>query len=421
MAEKLSWTELRRALASRADVSEKNAGVFLGVLVSQITEGLKSDKQVKINGLGTFKLQAVAPRKSVNVSTGEEIIIEGYNKIVFTPEAGVKELVESGTFVADRNQAEESGISERSSEPAAGEFPVDPIKKLGEQADEIVGLLADLGQGPEEPEAPETQEVPEEPKEPEIPEEPEEKEEPAVVVPEPEIVPEPVIVQEPVVAPAPEVIIPTPKAVEEEPEIIVQRPKKEKKKHHFFRDLLICLLILLLLLAGGYYFFREEISGWMEKLLALKAQTEQVEPADQIKPEEPSEEDSFVLDEADSNTDPAIALIPEGAIPQEQILDEWRDASGEQQAEGPYSDLITTEEIREGSRLTWIAQKHYGDKRFWPYLYDANRDRITNPNHIEIGTPIRVPRLTEAQKDMTNAESKAKLEQLRIEAEAACK
>ena len=147
MADKLSWTELRRALATRAGVSEKSAGVFLNALVSQLVVGLKSDRQVKINGLGTFKLQAVAPRKSVNVSTGEEIIIEGYNKIIFSPEAGLKELIESGRFMVDGEV----------SKPIEGDFPIDPIKKLGEQADEIVGLLADLGQGPEtvvtEPEA----------------------------------------------------------------------------------------------------------------------------------------------------------------------------------------------------------------------------------------------------------------------------
>ena len=77
MAEKLSWSELRRVIATRAGVSEKKAGEFLSELQKQITEALKQDKVVKVNGLGTFKLQAVAPRKSVNVSTGEEIIIDG--------------------------------------------------------------------------------------------------------------------------------------------------------------------------------------------------------------------------------------------------------------------------------------------------------------------------------------------------------
>lgn len=92
---KLSWTELRRALAARAGVSDKEANAFLNAFNDQLVAALKSDKQVKVNGLGTFKLQAVAPRKSVNVKTGEQITIEGYNKVAFVPEAGVRELVES--------------------------------------------------------------------------------------------------------------------------------------------------------------------------------------------------------------------------------------------------------------------------------------------------------------------------------------
>ena len=216
MAEKLSWTELRRALAARAGVSEKQAGAFLNAMQAQLVEALKSDKQVKINGLGTFKLQAVAPRKSVNVTTGEEILIEGYNKLAFTPEAGVKELIESG-------KAE-------SSKPEAASVPTDPIQKLGAQAEEIVDILGELGQSPAE--------APEEPKAPEMPE-PE-----PVFIPEPEPKPEPVFIPEP--------------GFVREPEPMPEPPKK--KKSHFLRDTLICVVILLMLLAGGYFFLRNELT-----------------------------------------------------------------------------------------------------------------------------------------------------------------
>ena len=373
-------------MAVRAGVSEKTAGAFLNGLVNQLINGLKSDKQVKINGLGTFKLQAVAPRKSVNVSTGEEIIIEGYNKIVFSPEAGLKELVES---------RQPSDVSLQplvfSDQPNEGDFPIDPIKKLGEQADEIVGLLAEI-ESIEEPK--------EEPKEPEVVETPEE--EPKVVIPE---VPE--------MPKEPEVVTP-----EEEPEIIVQRPKKpEKKKYHFFRDVLICVLILLLLLAGGYFFLRSQLSGILESLLKPEQeQTEQVE-SPQIETPTPT----LVEGEGEEESPSQLDLIPEGDIPQAQILDEFNAISAGEELEEPYSDLITTEPMHEGSRLTWMAKRFYGDKRFWPYLYDANRDRISNPSNIEIGTPIRVPRLTQAQLDTTNRASMEALDKLRIEAEAACK
>lgn len=393
-------------MAVRAGVSEKTAGAFLNGLVNQLINGLKSDKQVKINGLGTFKLQAVAPRKSVNVSTGEEIIIEGYNKIVFSPEAGLKELVES---------RQPSDVSLQplvfSDQPNEGDFPIDPIKKLGEQADEIVGLLAEI-ESIEEPK--------EEPKEPEVVETPEE--EPKVVVPEEE--PKVVIPELPEIPKEPEVVTPEepeePKVVvpEEEPEIIVQRPKKpEKKKYHFFRDVLICVLILLLLLAGGYFFLRSQLSGILESL--LKAEQEQTEQVESPQIENPTP--TLAEGEGEEESPSQLDLIPEGDIPQAQILDEFNAISAGEELEEPYSDLITTEPMHEGSRLTWMAKRFYGDKRFWPYLYDANRDRISNPSNIEIGTPIRVPRLTQAQLDTTNRASMEALDKLRIEAEAACK
>ena len=72
MAEKISWTELRRTIAKRAGVSEKEAAAFLAAFNAQLVEALKRDKQVRINGLGTFRLQAVAPRRSVNIASGEE-------------------------------------------------------------------------------------------------------------------------------------------------------------------------------------------------------------------------------------------------------------------------------------------------------------------------------------------------------------
>ncbi len=398
MAEKLSWSELRRALAVRAGVSEKTAGAFLNGLVNQLINGLKSDKQVKINGLGTFKLQAVAPRKSVNVSTGEEIIIEGYNKIVFSPEAGLKELVES-------HQPSDVSLQPLvfSDQPNEGDFPIDPIKKLGEQADEIVGLLAEI-ESIEEPKK--------EPKEPEVVETPEE--EPKVVVPEEEPEePKVVIPEVPEIPKEPEVVTP-----EEEPEIIVQRPKKpEKKKYHFFRDVLICVLILLLLLAGGYFILRSQLSGILESL--LKPEQEQTEQVESPQIENPTP--TLAEGEGEKESPSQLDLIPEGDIPQAQILDEFNAISAGEEWEEPYSDLITTEPMHEGSRLTWMAKRFYGDKRFWPYLYDANRDRISNPSNIEVGTPIRVPRLTQAQLDTTNRASMEALDKLRIEAEAACK
>ena len=378
MADKLSWTELRKAIASRAGVSEKKAGVFLGAIQAQLVEALKTEKQVKINGLGTFRVQAVAPRKSVNVTTGEDILIEGYNKLAFTPEAGLKELIEKG----ERREA--------SGESAV----IDPIQKLGAQAEEIVDILGELGQSPKASTEPEPE---------------------PVVVPEPEpvVVPEP----EPVVVPEPE---PEPvKEPEPEPEyepIIVHEPEKKKKKSHFWRDTLICMLVLIAMLAAGYFFLRQELSDIIRSFIK-PTQTEQMAEQPKVVAQEAEEP---VVDETDAQKE----LIPKGELSQDEILAEFLAASEEEakevqeeEKEEEQGGLLATEAIREGSRLTWISKRYYGSKVYWPYIYNANRDVISNPSHIDVGTPIRIPKLTQAQLDTTTTAFK----QLREEAEAACK
>ena len=285
-------------------------------------------------------MQTIAPRKSVNVASGEEITIDEYNKISFVPEAGVKELVEKGLQPTD--------VSNKAA------APVDPIQKLGAQAEEIVDILGELGQGAKEPSAVSDQPS-EEPKDPEPV-----VEEPKAVEPEPE----------PIVEPAPEPVVEETKAVEPEPapvvepKPVVEEPKEApKKEYHFVRDTLICVVILLMLLLVGYFFLREQISGWIESLMKDQPQVE--------------------------------AVVEEEVIeePEIVIIEEWS-----------YDELLLTENITEGSRLAWISKKYYGDKAYWPYLYEANKDHITNPSLITVGTPIRVPKLSEAAKDTTSAQ-----------------
>lgn len=408
MAEnKLSWTELRRALATRAGVSEKEANLFLSAFNAQLIEALKADKQVKINGLGIFRLQAVAPRKSVNVTTGEEIIIEGYNKIAFMPEAGVKELVEKGVQSTDR-------YADRiqTDQDPAGSKEIDPIQKLGAQAEEIMDILGELGQSPKE-------EVKEEVKGERIEEKGAEPEPEPVVEQEPVVEPEPVVeepqaVAEPELEPIAEsepVVEPEPEPVVEEPEPEVENPKK-KKKYHFVRDILICVVLLLMLLFTGYFFMKSQLSSWLEEITKQRVEIESIE-------NEAGYKEPIYGQQADSvSVNPEVAKQEEGQ--KEQVIADEPKAV-EQKVEKPkevepktteqpktadtwrFDDILLTEEITPGSRLTWIAKKHYGDKIYWPYLYEANKDHISNPSNIPVGTPIRVPRLTKAMRDTTDA------------------
>ena len=81
------------ALAKQHNLSAADAAAFVDAFFDIISSELKNGNQVKIKGLGTFKVQAVKPRESVNVNTGERVLIEGHDKISFTPDAVMKELV----------------------------------------------------------------------------------------------------------------------------------------------------------------------------------------------------------------------------------------------------------------------------------------------------------------------------------------
>ena len=97
--DKIVIGQLKSLLAKKAKISERQAAQFVEALFQQISVGLQQDGQVKISGLGTFKIQWNEPRKSVDVNTGNEIVIDGYNKVTFSPEASIKTLVNMETIM----------------------------------------------------------------------------------------------------------------------------------------------------------------------------------------------------------------------------------------------------------------------------------------------------------------------------------
>lgn len=223
--EKLTWLELRKAVAEYANISEQEAGQFLNALLNGVVEGLKVDKQVKVKGLGSFSLKAVAPRKSVNIATGETFTIEGYNKLTFSAESLLKESVEK-----------------RLEQPQTGailtELNNNPLKKLGEQADEIVDILAELGQAVSKPslEEEEVSEVPDIPKVTEIPE-------------------------------------------DEVKEVLIEAPKEPVNKPTCKCHKWICWVIfaiILLGIAGTGLYFRETITQWWQCVQDCQQVTEEI-------------------------------------------------------------------------------------------------------------------------------------------------
>lgn len=90
---KFSLNKLAKSLAEKSGLSQMEAELFVRKMFDVCNQGLAQDKQVKIKWLGTFKILPVKDRESVDVNTGERILIEGRDKLSFTPDNILKEII----------------------------------------------------------------------------------------------------------------------------------------------------------------------------------------------------------------------------------------------------------------------------------------------------------------------------------------
>ena len=369
--DKLTWVELRKVVAETAHISEQEAGQFLNALLDAILTGLKEDKQVKIKGIGTFALKAVAPRKSVNIATGETIIIEGYNKVTFNAESILKENVEKR-------------LEQPKTEAIMADLNNDPLKKLGEQADEIVDILAELGQAVNTEVSPHpiySMNIhPGHSIEPEVlhPEEKGADVEPAAETPK--------TVEKPIEDPKEETIEEQPEkdSTEKTTRFVadstpIQKPTcKPICKCHKWVCWVIGALLLLGIVGAGIY-FRATLIQWWQCMQDCQPVVEEVEEV----------------------------LEVEG-VPEEMVVtlaDKPRE----------YVNFMKIEEVGKDSRLAWIAYKYYGQKDLWVFIYEANRDIISHPSKVLPGQYIRIPELSEEYRNLYNPELRELVDSLAVE------
>lgn len=90
---KILIADLAKEVAKKHKLPQKETEQFIANMFAVVAEGLQQDKLVKVKGLGTFKVTQVKPRESVDVNTGERVLISGHDKVTFTPDSLMKELV----------------------------------------------------------------------------------------------------------------------------------------------------------------------------------------------------------------------------------------------------------------------------------------------------------------------------------------
>ena len=217
----LTIKDLAEILVQKHQLDSRSAEAFINAVIETIHEGLKSDRVVKVKGFGTFKLTAVRERESINVNTGERVVISGHDKVSFTPDAVLRDLVNKPfaqfdtVVLADGVDFEDMPEVEIEDGDAAADEVADIPASVKEDA-KVVSEAPEVSVAPKEPE-------PEDVAAPVA--EPEVEVEPVVEQrPEPEPVAEEPIAEEPI---AEEPIAEEPVAVEESVVEVAQPEESE--------------------------------------------------------------------------------------------------------------------------------------------------------------------------------------------------
>lgn len=365
---KLSWVGLRQAIAQESGCTQKEAAAFLSAFVEQLSIQLQKGETIRVSGLGTFRTQNVQARESINVQTGERITIPGYNKLSFATDSSLLDAINLRPQLTPNN---------------------DPIQKLGKQANEILDILADLGQGPK------VGESVEEPIEEKVAEESIETEETKPEAEPAEPLEEPTAQDVPHVETVPEAFPcdPTPLEVED-----IQSPNPPKPPFRPWLVAGITMGVFCILLIAGYIFLQHKVESWINSLREKNQIAGPVTYSDEM--------DEATIDYSDDDASEEINTW------EEPTLTETATPAQETSVKCDYSELITTEILPAGSRLAWVARKYYGERKLWVFIYDANKDHLKNPSVILPGTEIRVPKLTKELRDVNNPETQRIIQEL---------
>ena len=445
---KITNSTILSAFRKQMGLDKSATTAFAEAFQSVFEEALLNDKSVKINGLGTFKLVTVEARKSVNVNTGKEIQIAEHYKLTFTPDAILRDKINEplahletieldddvniadvdAVQVIDQESTVEP-ITEPATEPIVAEEPIDePLQKLVEQAMELKDILADIQslgavEQNSESETPIIEEVPsseepqqeekelqvelkedsqqeeKEPLEVEIESQPESQEETREELPQSPI-------EEPK-APVSSVETTTTSAVSARDivaEINSEDSSSGRKKSWVWLSISIVLVLAIIALVlyqnRNFFVTTSEAEPITEDILVDTIADS--EPLNQSEEELlPIEQDSVI-----ETIDTIAGVIEPEEVSQPQI----DTTSSIYNAQFPdlfnrtreYTEYIDAVTLNEGSRLTYISLKQYGHKDFWVYIYEANRDVISNPNSIRIVTKLRIPKLDPELIDVNN-------------------
>ncbi|WP_307759655.1 HU family DNA-binding protein [uncultured Mediterranea sp.] len=387
MNEKLNIQNLILLFAEKYDITPENAEEFVKTFFALIEEGLEQDKYVKVKGLGTFKLIEVGSRESINVNTGERFEIQGHQKVSFTPEAALKDLINRPfshfeTVVLNENvqfddmPVEKEGEEEPEGDADEGMVAAEPEKLEDAMPQETPVVEKPVSEEPTAGESVTEESAVEEP----VAEEP---------VGEESVV-EGAVAEEQVSEPVPE----------SEQEIVSHQPENNvsEKVTKYIVAAIVCVLLGCAGVVAYLYY------PWSEK-------TDERLPLDAEMETPAVHTDTLAVNRKDSvaaiNTVKNVKAIPTDTVTIETKVRKENQTTPPSKKKSKavatpfvpdsvnYEIVGTQTEytIHEGETLTRVSLKFYGTKALWPYLVKHNAGVLKNPDNVPSGTVIRIPKL----------------------------
>ena len=356
MNNRLTIQDLAGLLAEYTGKDKQSSEQFLREFIDVISEGVFTDKLVKVKGLGTFKIIPVEKRESIHVNTGERFLIPAHYKFSFLPDKDLREQVNKPFSFFETTELQED-VDFTDLDVDSGGLEDKEIET--ESVEEVIPEEKTIQNPVEEP----------------------------IPVSQPEL--------KPVLAQSEEFVVESVPVLEQEVQLdssesnstelpqekkneTVYEPiqKKSVRPKRSYKKAMIVLAIIssILLLFNAYLYFKCDFI----------TEGNIVEPC----------VEKELVSNVDSQKDSVISIVEVDTIVkvdsveslQKEIIQEKENKPIEKRPE-----VIAEVKIEPGSRLTVIALKYYGHKLFWVYIYEYNKAIIADPNNIPIGTIIKVP------------------------------
>lgn len=356
MDTKIYLSQLAKTLAQKKHLSQKEAEAFLKEFFDAVIRNVTSDKSVKIKGMGVFKLVEVLDRESVDVSTGERIVIPGHTKLTFIPEAALKDIVNK-PFADFQTVVINEGTNLEDME----KIPMPTAQNLvcPEPVEESESQSVEVPEEELQPVAPET-----------APEEEPEQTAPAGQTPEPGQ---------------------TPSATVE-----IRAMTTAEKWALTLGVILLCAVSYIM----GFYHVFDSLSISLQKkemaeTITVSEEIPEKKPAakvlvpvqEEVPAETPAAKGDTVPPVPETKQEKAAESHPSPKAAPRSTLDAGK--------EYRITGLRGTYIMKSGDYLNLIAKREYGSRDFARYIITYNK--LANPDNVPIGKEIKLPELEEVK------------------------